>query len=111
MVRKIIEHQEDMEVVCEVLEPLELLVAVSEREADAVILDLEDYEEPPLFTHLLAEYPNLTILGLAPDGKTALLRPRRQEIADPSETKILDALRHAIQSPCNSAEVIYREGQ
>lgn len=102
VVRKTIEHQEDMKVVGEVLEPLELLVAVRDMEADAVILDLEEYEEPALCSHLLAEYPNLTILSLAPDGKTAFVRPRRREIVEPSEANILTALRHAIRSPCSS---------
>ncbi len=106
VVKELIERQEDMEVVGEVLDPLGLLVAVRETEADAVILGVMDSEEPGLCSHLLAEYPNLTILGLASDGKTAFIRPRRQEIDDPSEESILGALRHAIRAPCRSEEEI-----
>lgn len=104
VVRKTIEHQEDMKVVGEVLDPLGLLMAVRKTGADVVILALKGSEEPGLCSHLLAEYPNLTILGLAPQGESAFidqLRPHRQEISDPSEANILSALRHAIRAPCH----------
>lgn len=111
VVRETIEHQEDMEVVGEVLDPLGLLMAVRETGADAVILALKGPEEPGLCSHLLAEYPNLTIIGLAPDSKTAFIRPRRQEIDDPSEAKILSALRQAIREPCSSEENVAHGAQ
>ena len=107
VVREMIEAQPDMEVVGEVLDPLELIVAVRETEADAVILALEGSEEPGLTSHLLAEYPKLTILGLPSRGKTAFVRPGRQEIVDPTGPKILEALRQAILAPCTSE----REGK
>jgi len=97
VVKQMIDSQPDMEVVGEVLDPVDLLVAVRDTQADAVILDLEDSKEPGLTSHLLAEYPNLTILGLAANGKTAFIRPRRQEILDPTGAKILTALREAIR--------------
>ena len=104
VVRKMIDVQPDMEVVGEVPDPVELLVAVKETEADAVILDLEDSEEPGTASHLLAAYPDLTILGLAANGKKAFVRPRRQEILDPTGAKILNALRHAIAAPFRSED-------
>ncbi len=97
IMREIVQRYEDMEVVGEVLDPIGLLVAVREREADAVILTLKDYEEPGLCSHLVTEYPNLTILGLAADGKTAFLRRPRREIKVPSVDSIVDALRDAIR--------------
>ncbi len=97
IMREIVQRHEDMEVVGEILDPIGLLVAVREREADAVILTLNDYEEPGLCSHLVAEYPNLTILGLAADGKTAFLRLPRREIKVPSQQSIVDALRDAIR--------------
>ncbi len=97
VVREMIEAQPDMEVVGEVVNPVDLLVAVKGTEADAVILDLEDSEEAGLTSHLLAEYPDLTILGLAANGKTAFIRPRRREILDPTGAKILSTLREAIR--------------
>jgi len=106
VVREIIEAQPDMEVVGEVPDPVELLVAVKDTVADAVILDLEDSEEPGLASHLLAGYPNLTIVGLAPNGKTAFVRPGRREIVDPTGANILSALRQASMSPCSSEEQV-----
>lgn len=102
LVRKIIEDEPDMEVVGEVLAPVDLLVAVRETKADAVILAMRGSEEPGLCSHLLAEYPDLTILGLACEGQKAFVKqlcPRREEIADPTGAKILGALRSAIRGP------------
>ena len=104
VVREIIEAQPDMEVVGEVLNPVDLLVAVRATEADAVILALEGSEEPGLTSHLSAEYPKLTILGLPARGKTAFVRPGRQEIVEPTGPKILEALRQAILAPPSSEE-------
>ena len=104
VLREIIEDQPDMEVVGEVLDPLDLLMAVRNMKADAVILAVKDSEEPGLCSHLLAEYPNLAILCLALEGKSAFIEqlcPRRLEIVDPSEDKILSALRHAVRAPCS----------
>ena len=97
ILKALVQRQEDMEVVGEILDPIGLLVAVREREADAVILTLKDYEEPGLCSHLVTEYPNLTILSLAADGKTAFLRLPRREIMTPSMDSIVDALRDAIR--------------
>jgi len=104
VVREMIEALPDMEVVGEVVNPVDLLVAVRETGADALILGLEDSEEPGVTSHLLAEYPDLTILGLAANGKKAFVRPRRQEILAPTGAKILTAIRHAIQSPYSPKE-------
>lgn len=107
VMREILESQPDMEVVGEVLDPLGLLVAVREMEADSVVLALRDSEESGLRSHLLAEYPNLTILCLASEGETAFIEqlcPRRKEIIDPSEASILNALRHSVREPCPSKE-------
>lgn len=69
-----------------------------ETEADAVIVGMNDSEEPGLTSRLLDEYPDLTILGVAIDANSAFLRPRRIETVDASEQSILDALRHAIRA-------------
>ncbi len=63
VVREIIERQDDMEVVGEVLDPLDILMAVREAEVDAVILALKGSEDTGLCSHLLAEYPDLTIVA------------------------------------------------
>ncbi len=112
VVREIIDDQPDMEVVREVLDPLDILLGVMETKADAVILALKGSEESGLCSHLLAEYPNLTILCLAFEGESAFIEqlcPRRREILDPSQAIILSALRQAIW-PCSSEEDV-KNGQ
>lgn len=104
MVRQIIEDQQDMEVAGEVLAPVDLLVAVRETKADAVILGMNDSEELGLTSHLLVEYPGLTILSLAPNGSRGFIRPGRREIAEPSKAEILGALRQAVHGQGNREE-------
>ena len=108
LVKNMINRQNDMEVVeDEVLDPLGLLMAVEEKKADAVIVAFEDSEEPGLCSHLLGEYPNLTILGLTSHGKSAFIEqlcPRRREVIDPSEASIVHALRQAVLAPCSPDE-------
>jgi DNA-binding NarL/FixJ family response regulator len=102
VVRAIIARQPDMEVVGEILDPLGVLLAAKATQADVVVLDLRGAEEPGLVSHLLAECPQVTILGLASHGDTALMVQRRlwrKEIVDPSEVNILRALRHAVREP------------
>jgi hypothetical protein len=84
------------------LDPLGVLLAVQETEADVVVISLRDSEEPGLVSHLLAECPYVTVLGLASQGDTAIIVQMclwRKEIVDPSEVNILRALRHAVREP------------
>ncbi len=94
----------DVEVVGGMVNPVDLLIAVRETNADALILDLENSEEPGVISHLIAEYPELTIVALAKNGKKAFVRPPRQEILFPTRTKIVAAIRHAIESRFSSKE-------
>ena len=106
VIKEMIEAQPDMEVVGEVLNPVDLLVAVRETAADAVILGLEDSEEPGVCSHLLAEYPGVTILALAPDRRTAVIRPGRRMILKPSDARILSALSRVLRAPSGPEEEI-----
>ena len=101
-VRAVIVRQPDMEVVGVILDPLGVLLAAKATHADVVVLGLRDAEEPGLVSHLLAECPQVTILGLAPHGDTALIvqmRPWRKEIVDPSAANLMRALRQAVREP------------
>ena len=98
-----IERENDMEIVGETVDPFDLLVAVKEKHANAVILSVGEAETSGLCSHLLAEYPTLTVLELSfEDGRAFLeqLCPSRREIADPSAASVLSALRQAIREPC-----------
>ncbi len=82
LVRRMINRQNDMEIVGEVLNPVDLLVAVRETQADAVILAPNDARDMGLGSKLLIEYPNLIIVGLASRGENAFVEqlcPRRIE--------------------------------
>lgn len=112
LVREMINRQTDMEVVGEVLNAVDILVAVRETEAETVIMGLKDSQEEGLCSHLLTEYPNLTLVGLTSHGENAFIEqlcPRRIEIVDPSESSILDALRQVVRNPCGSNPDFWRE--
>jgi DNA-binding NarL/FixJ family response regulator len=99
-----IRAQPDMEIVGEHLESLALLLTAKETQANAVIVALRNSQEPGLVSHLLAEYPNMTVLGLGSQGNIACIVqmcPSRKEIIDPSEANMLSALRDAIREPCS----------
>jgi DNA-binding NarL/FixJ family response regulator len=101
LVREIIQRQPDMEVVGEVLDPLNVISAVQDTEADIVVVAINNSEAQELRRHLFAQCPNVTILALSLSGDTAFieqLRPQRREMVDPSEATLLRALRQAVQA-------------
>jgi DNA-binding NarL/FixJ family response regulator len=107
IIQDIIARQPDMEIRGEFSNPLELLLAAKEIGVDAVIVELQDSQEPGLCSHLFAECPTVTILGLASADGSAFIEqlcPWRKDITDPSEAAIIDALRQAVRMPCSSGE-------
>ena len=104
---EMIEGQRDMEIVGEARGRFDLLLAVKDAHADAVILSAEDSDVPGLCSHLLGEYPGLTILTLGIKGGHAVVEqlcPSRREIVNPSSENVLAALREAIGQPCGWIE-------
>jgi hypothetical protein len=95
---ELIQHQNDMEIVGNILNPIELLLAVYETQAEVVVLTLpESGDMPGIGTHLLTEYPHLLILALSTDLKSGCLY-RRGIVAEPlakmsSEEGVLRAIR------------------
>lgn len=100
VVRNMLERQPDMEVIGEVLDPIELLLTAKARPVDVVIVTPLDGEvEPGICRHLLAEQPRLKIITLQVNGEAAHLyetgtRPKRIEA--PGEVSILGAIRESI---------------
>jgi DNA-binding NarL/FixJ family response regulator len=92
-----IENQPDMEVVSEIIDPVQLLLALRITMVDVVIVTpLEADEEPRICRHLLAEYPKITVVTLSADGGAAYLYQSdtpRLYIAEPSGQSILNAVR------------------
>ena len=97
LLRSLIQRQADMEVMGEVLDPVELLLAVDETQADVVVVDLpESGEEPGICSHLLAEYPQLLVLALSPGRDRAILYRQsiiKEELSKLSDDEILEAIR------------------
>ena len=67
-----IQEQRDVEVVGEVIDPVELLLAVGATQADVVIHTWPESEETPgICSHLLLEYPDLLVIGISPNEDRA----------------------------------------
>jgi hypothetical protein len=58
----------EVQVVGEVDNDLDLLLAVRATKANVVLHSWRDDAMPALYTHLLQEYPGLVAIGVAPDG-------------------------------------------
>ena len=80
VLRERIENEDGVELLEQSLDPIDLLVAVGQTEADIVILSWPaNGEMPPICTHLFAEYPELVVFGLREDSDAAVVC--RQTIA------------------------------
>jgi len=102
LVRTII-AQPDMEIMGSYLDPMEVLLTAIRREADVVIISLDNSEEPGLVSHLFAELPDVTVLMLSSTGDTAYVVQRcpwRRELLDISEDYIVRVLRRLTKEPC-----------
>lgn len=100
VIRYLVARQPDMEVVSEVLDPIDLLLAVKATNADVVIVTpLPANGEPHICTQLLAAYAQLKIVTQSAKGEAAYLYqsglPKRR-IEEPSEQLILGAIRESM---------------
>jgi DNA-binding NarL/FixJ family response regulator len=93
----LLQPQNDVEVVGSVLEPIELLMAVEDTQADVVVLTLPDSGQiPGICSHLFDQYPHLLILALSPDNTKACVYQQViavEELMDISEENLLTAIR------------------
>lgn len=101
VIRNMLERQPDMEVIGEVLDPIELLLTAKARPVDVVIVTPLDAEgEPSICRHLLGEQPRLKIITLQANGEIAFLHEsnsRKKRIAEPSEASILGTIRASVR--------------
>lgn len=103
-VRTLMERQPDMEIVGDCRGPMNILQEVGRTKADAVILMQAGSGEPGLCSQLIAVYPDLTIMGLAPDMKAAVvqqLRLQRRQFMTPQSENLIAALCTAVREPCH----------
>jgi len=94
---ELLQPQNDVEVVGSVLEPIELLMAVEDTQADVVVVTLPDSGQiPGICSHLFDQYPHLLILALSSDNTKACVYQQvitGEELTDTSEENILTAIR------------------
>ncbi|HMS82433.1 MAG TPA: hypothetical protein PKD12_02135 [Nitrospira sp.] len=110
-IRQLVEEQEDMEVVGDCRGPMKILQETGRTNADAVVLTPEGDEEPGLCSQLLAVYPDLTVLQVARDIRSASvqqLSPVRCSVTSSHDQEIIQALRMAVQDLCNK-RILRRE--
>jgi DNA-binding NarL/FixJ family response regulator len=100
VIRNIVTRQPDMEVVGEVLDPIELLLTARARPVDVVIVTPLDSEgDPQICRLMLEEHPQLKIVALSVKNEAAFLYEsgsRKKRIDEPSEPSILGAIREAM---------------
>jgi DNA-binding NarL/FixJ family response regulator len=96
-----VKRQPDMEVIGEVLDPIELLLAARATKVDVVIVTpLDSEDKPEICTHLLDEHPQLKIVTLSAKNDDAAFLYKagasKQRIDEPSEQSILGAIRESM---------------
>ena len=97
VIENLIERQPDMEVVGEVVDPIELIFALRKTPVDVVIITpLKANGEPRICLQLLKENPQLKILMLTGKSESVYIYQsgsHKKLIERPSEQSILGAIR------------------
>jgi DNA-binding NarL/FixJ family response regulator len=102
-VRRLVDEQDDIEVVGDCRGPMKILQETGRTNADAVILMQEGENEPGICSQLLAAYPDLVVMSINRDlttGFTIQLCPHRREFIDLHPGDIVQPLRAAIKVGC-----------
>lgn len=101
VIKNLVACQPDMQVVGEVLDPIELLIAIRATPVDAVIVTPLDSEgDSRICRHLLVDHPELRIVTLSAKGEAAFLyesNSRKKRIDEPCGQTILGAIRESLQ--------------
>jgi hypothetical protein len=88
----------DIEMVGVVAGPAELLLAAGLLHADVLVVSMVGDGLPGVASHLLDQYPHVTVLAVAPDGRRALRcarRPGTESIALAGPADLVQAVRSA----------------
>jgi len=91
--RERIRHEAEIDVVGEVGDPVDLLLAVGERAADVVVLFA--YEETGISkfcSHLFCEYPELLVIRVSDDGHRAYLSRQMVVTKEMTTTTVFDLM-------------------
>lgn len=98
-IRRLVEEQDDMEIVGDCRGPMKILQETGRTKADAIILAQEGTYEPGLCSQLLSVYPDLVILGITKDTSSAYIqrmRPDRSRVDIEEQDDIVQVMRTAV---------------
>ena len=84
---------------------ISVLLAVREAEADAVVLPASDAKQPGLVSHLLGEFPDLTVITMFPNGEAAVAQrcPVTRIVSSSTRESLLEQIRTHVLSPCSQS--------
>lgn len=67
-------EEPDLEIVGEVIHPIDVLLELGRTQAEVVVIDLPTSgEEPGLCSHLLSECPAVTVVAVSSGGETSMV--------------------------------------
>ncbi|MBN1782759.1 response regulator transcription factor [bacterium] len=100
VIRNLIDHQPDMRVAGEVVDPIELIFALRKMPVDVVIITpLKPDGNPRICSQLLKEHPELLILTLTDDNQAVYIfqsDARRKRVEQPSEQTLIDIIHECL---------------
>jgi len=116
--RRALERYADVEVELSEPDPVELMAALDECEADVVLITLpESGNDPGLASHLLHEYPGLLVIAISAADESAYVYRQviTKDVLEPlSEASLLTAIRSHHRDHERAAAAVAsvpREGQ
>lgn len=101
-VGEVLVREPDIDVVGVAATPSALLQAAGTLQADVVVVLSIDGALPGVATHLVDQYPDIKVVAVAPEGRTALtyaLRPRLDSFSGSSPAELAKAIRAACHEP------------
>jgi DNA-binding NarL/FixJ family response regulator len=106
-IRRLVEDQEDIELVGDCRGPMKILQEVGRTKADAVILVQEGTDEPGLCSQLLSVYPDVTILCFRAEKAafTRQLCSQRRDFIDVENENIVQTLRTIVRERWRGPEI------
>ena len=97
-VNKVLVGMPDIEATVVATNPSGLLRAAGTLRADVVVVAAVDGDLPGLATHLVDQYPDIRVVAVTPEGRTALtyaLQPRVDRYAGPNFAELARTMRAA----------------
>jgi DNA-binding NarL/FixJ family response regulator len=99
LLSELLSDEPDFEVVGHSADPIDLLAQVGELNADCVMLSWPaSGDVPEICSHLFAEYPNLLVIGISPEGGNIFICRQSSSVARYSShclEEMLRIIRHA----------------